>query len=53
MVYDSVWWQAIGKLQISKVDTLWINLHISCLERVLGRRLRPQDFYYGAQLLKR
>jgi hypothetical protein len=39
MLHDRVW-RATG------TPFIFGNLHIGCVERILGRRLRAQDFYY-------
>jgi hypothetical protein len=49
MLHDRVWFKAVkvgGFKGLSGSPWIGINLHIGCVEKLLGRRLRTQDFYF-------
>lgn len=50
MVYDHVWEEAFktARPRVGQFDGwhLLRGLHVGCLERRLGRRLKASDFYY-------
>ena len=49
MLHDQVWRRAVdtgGYTGLAGTHYLGINLHVGCVERLLGRRLRSRDFYF-------
>jgi hypothetical protein len=46
MLHDRVW-------NLTGVPFVMANLHIGCVEKLIGRRLTAQDFYYQDSRVKR